>query len=57
MYPCSSMLSLKVLRIFAEWRSVHSEQRDHTMRHVFAYKRLKTIWKTVKLSDQKREFL
>ena len=57
MYPCSSMLSLKVLRIFAEWRSVYSEQRDHTMRHVFAYKRLKTIWKTVKLSDQKREFL
>ena len=52
------MLSLKVLRIYAEWRTtVYSEQRDHTMRHVFAYKRLKTIWKTVKLSDQKREFL
>ena len=27
------------------------------MRQVFAYKWLKTIWKTVKLSDQKRELL
>lgn len=43
---CSSMLSLKVLRISGiVMRSTYSEQKDHTTRHrqVVAYKKLKVI--------------
>ena len=41
---CSSMLSLKILRISGiVMRSTYSEQKDHTTRHrqVVAYKKLR----------------
>ena len=45
---CSSMLSLKVIRI-REWHSTYSESTDQTMRQMVAYKGLKTIanYKTI----------
>ena len=45
------MLSLKVLRIiYSECRGTYREQRDHIMRQVVAYKRLKKKknYKTIK---------
>ena len=57
------MLSLKVLRIiYSECRGTYREQRDHIMRQVVAYKRLKKKknYKTIKQqSDRGRlwEFL